>query len=400
MELISSLFLAILLGVTAGTFTGIIPGIHINLVAVTLIALSATLLDHVTAFILATFIVSMSITHTFLDFIPSIFLGAPEESTALGVLPGHKMLMKGKGFEAVKLSIIGSYLGLLLMLAIIPLIIWILPPTYSLIEFAIPYILIAASLFLILKEKNKFWALMIFMLAGILGIATLNLTVIKQPLFPLLTGLFGISLLFNSINEKTVIPTQKITQPKISKKELSKSLAAGIISSPLCSFLPGLGAAQAAVLGSQITGKISRKGFLVLLGSINTIVIGLTFVAIYTIQRSRSGTAAAVSTLLGEITLTQLLTLLSVMLLSGSIAVFIGVIIAKTFSRHIHRLNYTKLCLLIITLLVVLSIYLSGAYSIPVLITATAIGILTIKKKVRKMNLMGCLIIPVILILL
>jgi len=39
---------------------------------------------------------------------PSIFLGAPEADTALAVLPGHALLMEGRGEEAVRLSAIGS----------------------------------------------------------------------------------------------------------------------------------------------------------------------------------------------------------------------------------------------------------------------------------------------------
>ncbi|MFC1685762.1 tripartite tricarboxylate transporter permease [Nanoarchaeota archaeon] len=391
---------AILVGIIFGVFTGLIPGVHINLVAVSLIAASTFLLQYTDTFPLVVFIVSMSITHTFIDFIPSIFLGAPEESTALGVLPGHKMLMKGLGYEAVKLSIIGSYFGLLLMLLITPLVLFILPKAYPLIEKSIPYILIVASLFLILKENNRFWAFFIFLLSGVLGIATLNFMVIKQPLFPLLTGLFGISILLDSINQKTKIPEQKISKVDVSKKEITKALGASIVSAPICSFLPGLGAAQAAVLGSQISGKLTQKGFLILLGAINTIVMGLTFVAIYTIGKSRSGTAAAVNTLLNEMTLLQLTTLLFVMLVAGSFSVFIGIAISKFFAKNIQKVDYGKICWTVIIFLIIMSLFLSGFYSLIVLITASAIGILTIKKQVRKMNLMGCLIIPVILWLL
>lgn len=395
--MLTQLFLVLSLGILAGTITGLIPGIHINLIAVLLLASSTFFLEYTTAFPLAVFIVSMSITHTFIDFIPSIFLGAPEESTALGVLPGHKMLMQGKGYEAVKLSLIGSYLGLLLMLVITPIILLLLPKTYISIEFLIPYFLILASSFLIIKEKNKFWAFFIFLLSGVLGLTVLNLTIIRQPLFPLLTGLFGISLLFNNISEKVKIPNQKITKTDIPKKEISRALTAGIISSPLCSFLPGLGAAQAAILGSQISGKLSQKGFLVLLGAINTMVIGLTFVAIYSIQKSRSGTAAAVSTLLGGITINQLGFLLAVMLVAGSMSVFLGIFLAKIFSKNISKFNYTKISKAIIASLFILSFFISGPYSLIVLVTAAAVGTLTITKQVRKMNLMGCLIIPVII---
>jgi len=394
------LSIAIILGLLAGTFTGLIPGIHINLVAISLLAIAPLLLQYTSVFPLATFIVSMAITHTFLDFIPSIFLGAPEESTALGVLPGHRMLMKKRGYEAVKLSIIGSYFGLILMLFVIPIFLIFLSKVYSSIEIGIPYILILASAFLILKEKNKLWAFFIFLFSGVLGILTLNLVIIKQPLFPLLTGLFGISILFNSINQKTKIPKQEITKTEISKKEVSRALGAGIISSPLCSFLPGLGASQAAVIGSQISGKLSERGFLVLLGSISTIVVGLSFIALYTIERARSGTAAAIGQLLIEIQFNQLLALLATMLIAGSVAVFVGIFFAKLFAKNISKVNYPKLCGIIITFLFILSVLLSGPYSIIILITASAIGILTIKKEVRKMNLMGCLILPVILILL
>lgn len=87
--------LALLLGVTAGTITGLFPGIHINLVALMLFIYSSWLLGFTTPIILAVFIVAMSITHVFLDFIPSIFLGAPEEATALSVLRAIQCSWKG-----------------------------------------------------------------------------------------------------------------------------------------------------------------------------------------------------------------------------------------------------------------------------------------------------------------
>ena len=68
------LFLAITLGIIFGTITGLIPGIHINLIGAILIPLSATFLGLTTPIILVIFIVSMALTHSFIDFIPSVFL--------------------------------------------------------------------------------------------------------------------------------------------------------------------------------------------------------------------------------------------------------------------------------------------------------------------------------------
>ena len=97
------ILLAIILGCIAGTFTGIIPGIHVNLLSLIILSFSTYLLGITTPLIIAVFIISIALTHTFVNAIPSIYLGAPDSDTALSVLPGHKLLLKGLGHEAVKL---------------------------------------------------------------------------------------------------------------------------------------------------------------------------------------------------------------------------------------------------------------------------------------------------------
>ena len=98
------ILLAILIGILIGTITGLIPGVHINLVGAFLIGVSASFLFFVGPVYLAVFIVAMAITHTFVDFIPSIFLGCPDTDTELSVLPGHELLKKGQGYEAIVLT--------------------------------------------------------------------------------------------------------------------------------------------------------------------------------------------------------------------------------------------------------------------------------------------------------
>jgi len=45
--------------------------------------------------VLVVFIIAMSVTHTFLDALPAIFLGAPDADQVLNVLPGHRLLLQG-----------------------------------------------------------------------------------------------------------------------------------------------------------------------------------------------------------------------------------------------------------------------------------------------------------------
>ncbi len=113
------LILALLVGSLAGIFTGLVPGIHINLVGAIIVSLSVSLLSGIPAVYLVVFIASMSIMHVFVDFIPSIFLGAPEDGTELSVLPGHEMLKKGLGFQAVKIATLGCLFGVFIFIILI-----------------------------------------------------------------------------------------------------------------------------------------------------------------------------------------------------------------------------------------------------------------------------------------
>ena len=123
--------LALLSGILAGIFTGLVPGIHINLIAATILSLSLQSKFQTTTILI--FITAMAITHTFLDFIPSIFLGAPSEETALSVLPGHHFLLQGKANQAIKLTTIGSTIAIILTLILLPIFLKILTPLQNFI---------------------------------------------------------------------------------------------------------------------------------------------------------------------------------------------------------------------------------------------------------------------------
>ena len=87
--MLAEIILFLFFGVLAGTFTGLIPGIHINLIGGLLISLPVSIFYQVDPLYIVVFIAAMAISHTFIDFIPSVFLGCPDTDTELSVLPGH-----------------------------------------------------------------------------------------------------------------------------------------------------------------------------------------------------------------------------------------------------------------------------------------------------------------------
>ena len=397
--MILEITIALLLGVISGTLTGITPGIHINMVAAILLGLSTLLLAHFSPIILVIFLIAMAISHTFIDYIPSIFLGAPDEDNFLSILPGHEMLIQGKAYSAVVYTLYGSLAGLIIILIFSPLFILYLPLIYPHAQRIMLFILLLTSFFLIYFEKNKkIWAIIIFLLSGFLGLATLNLG-LNDSLLPLFTGLFGISSLLTSIMKKQKIPPQKITKIKsikMSRKSLFKSLFASIIASPLCSFLPGLGSGQAAIIGSEISGELDKKEFLFLVGAVNIIVLGLSFITLYTIDKYRTGIAANIAKLM-TLSLKDVYIILGVMVLTGILAFFLTIFIAKIFTKFISKINYQLLSLVIIILLCLLVHIFSGTLGILVLIVSSSLGLTCILLGIRRTHLMGCLLITALL---
>jgi putative membrane protein len=395
------ILIAILLGILAGIVTGLIPGIHINLVSLLIVSSSVYLLDIFSLTALGVFIIAMAITHTFLDVLPAIFLGAPDADTALGVLPGHKLLLKGMGYEAVKLTVIGSLFSLIITMLLFPLLIIVIPNIFEKIQPFIGYLLLIIVVYMILMEKNidkKFWALLVFTLAGILGIIVLTMPTLNQPLFPMLSGLFGLSMLIISLSNKVEIPKQRITDTiKLPKLDNIKALLAGTFSGSFVSFFPGLGPAQAAVLGSQLTGSVGPYAFLILIGSINTVNMAVSLVSLYTINKARNGAVLAIRELLTSIDLSTLFLFLATILFVGGIAAFLALFLAKFFIKIVEKVNYQYLGTGVIILITILVFYFSSWPGLLILTVATAIGIIPNIVNVKRSHSMGCLMLPVIL---
>ena len=390
------LLIALLIGIILGTITGLLPGIHINLVGAILISSSAFFLDITSPIILVIFIVSLSITHIFVDFIPSIFLGAPDEETALSVLPGHELLKNGRGYEAIFLSVLGCIIAIPMLIILTIVFISILKQIENTIKFLIPFLLILSSVFILIKEKNKTSGVIVFILAGFLGIFTLNSS-IKESLLPMLSGLFGVSSLLISIKSKTKIPNQIYEIEKIKKYELIKPIFASLIASPLCSFLPGLGSGQAATIGASIT-KLTNKGFLILIGITNLLVMGLSFSVLYVIEKTRTGSAVFVKEILEKLTINHLSIILTAIILTSIIAFFLTLKLSKIFCRLISKINYQKISIIVIILILLFVFIFSGINGILVLAVSTFIGIYCILSGNKRILLMGCLIIPTVLI--
>jgi putative membrane protein len=393
------ILISLLLGVFFGCITGLIPGIHVNLISLLVLSSAPVLLGVTSPVALGVFIISLAITHSFLDSLPSIYLGAPDAGQELNVLPGHRLLHKGEGHNAITYTLIGSMGCLLLGLLLFPIFLFSMEKIFPIVKDWIGIILIVIMSYMILKEKQKLKSLVMFLLAGCLGLLVLTgIPNLRQPLFPLLSGLFGFSILLISLIQKSKIPKQDLEKPlTIKNKNIAKSVTAASGVGFIAAFLPGFGSSQAAIVATQIVGDIGDEGFLSLVGGINTANMLISIGTAYMLGKARNGAILTVNKLLGGIGFQEMLLFLGTALVVGGIAVILALNISKIFSKLIVKVDYNKIVWSIIVFITGLTLFFDGFIGLMILVTATGIGVMAGSWKVGKNHLMGCLILPIIL---
>jgi len=395
-----ALLLAILSGILAGTFTGLIPGVHVNLLSAIVVS-SVGILSGVPPFLLAVFIVSLALTHSFLSSIPSIYLGAPDESMVVAALPGHQLLMQGKGHLAIVYTLLGSLCALVLTLLFIPFGLQFLSPLQAFLSPFIGKILLGIIIVLIIVSKKIFKNSFFFLVSGLLGLVCFSLVSQKQILLPLLSGLFGTSTLLYSLATTSLMPKQIITDSAIPlvTSELEWVTFRATLVGMLASFLPGFGSSQAALVAGMTMNKQSPAQYLLLVGGINTVNFSFSLVTMHVLSKARNGAIVGIKELLGSITFQELLLFVFVLLIVGGCSTILGIVLSKKLALLLPKVNYTRLVIGVILFLIGIVLLLSGLQGLLILLTATSLGILASKYGAQKNMLLGCLILPVIVYL-
>ncbi|MBI4173325.1 MAG: tripartite tricarboxylate transporter permease [Candidatus Aenigmarchaeota archaeon] len=393
------LFLLTLAGILIGMVTGITPGLHVNTVALLLMPLAGA----ANPYFLACLIIAVAVSHSFFDFIPSLLLGAPDPETALSVLPGHRLLHAGRGYEAVAAAVTGGIMAMLASTALLPLLLAGMPVIYGLLCGHIGMILVIVSAALVLTENGwkKLSALAIFLLSGILGTLTFNSPLLSSDviLFPIFTGLFGISSMLFSMQSATAIPQQRMRWGNIKNRLVLSGTLKGLAASIVLGILPGLGAAQASSVAqfSRAAGRDADRGFILTVGAIGTAVTVFSILSLYTISKARSGAAAAVGSFLDTFGTDEVLMLVAVSLLSAGIAAILTLAAVKRALAALAALDYRKLSLGIIGFLLLATAIFTSWGGLLILLTATSIGMLAPLFGVKRSNCMGVLMLPLIL---
>ena len=408
------LVIACFIGILIGTTTGMIPGIHVNTAGAILFASSTFLLSFLSPEFLCVLMVTMSIAHALIEFVPSMLLGVPQEGTATSILPGHRMVLQGRSKEVIRVVSVGGFGAILVTIAMLPIFAIALPILHEISKPFTWMILLVASIYLTYNltsnMRDFLWSLLLFTLSGILGWIIFQTPISSGiTLMCTFSGLFGISTILFSLNDSSTIPHQNPFYELNLDYNKFKSIFAGGITGAILGFLPGFGPAQGTVIAQAVSGANDNDdddtvNFLLATSGLNISDCLFSLIAIYIIGNPRSGIAVYMSYLIFEMSLNHLAIFIFASLIAVSVSLVLSLKLGDSFSRLMGGVDYKKLSIAVILLQIVILYVFIFYYKAPVLymtlalVTSTAMGMLPHYIGVGKSHLMGVLIIPAIVI--
>jgi putative membrane protein len=387
------------IGILLGTISGIIPGVHANTLAGVLLSFQVVLLSLFGPLVLAGAMFAALITHTFVDSVPSTFLGIPDADTSLAVLPAHALCLEGNGEEAVRIAALGSACAIVMAVPISVICFFLLPALQPFFDWWIGILLIASIGYMIVTSECPGWGLALFLVSGVLGIFSLRYAFLSWHtlggggaiLMPLLTGLFGISVLITA--SQGILPEQHFRGIRMEGRTIMKCSLLGTIAGVAVGWLPGLSTASAnGVLASLIGYDKDRRAYILATSAANTANAFIGLAALFALSRMRNGVMVALSGLP--------LPTMSEMTVVGVLAACAAYGITIVLSRSARRFNGIDGRLLnrsVIAFVIVLSIILTGPFGLVILILAAALGLVPWLVNVPRVYCMGGIMVPVIL---
>jgi putative membrane protein len=407
---------ACLAGSAVGIFTGLVPGIHVNTLASVMLIFYPAISSFVASFadpsyvpvIVSSCIMSASVVHSFVDYVPAVFIGAPDPDEVLTALPGHRLLMQGHGMRAVRAAAAGSAVGAVsaIMLAV-PVQFLMLNGLADKLDMFTVSVLVFTLAAVVLKERgiqNKAWATVLVITSGVLGLVCMDLPIPSSGilgegtlLFPMLTGLFGVPAMLSSLKNASVPEQFDDGMPPVDHIPGVK----GVVMGSVAGWYPGITATAGATLSSIFMPEDRPERFISVVASIGTVTTVFSLVTLSVSGSGRSGTVLVIKEMVGDGISGFCSPEFLLLLFSCAIASFIGyhamISVGKTMSRLTDRIDSVLLNKAVICFIVVLVVLLTGPFGLLILLISSLIGMIPLDIDMGRIPLTGCLMLPVVI---
>lgn len=453
-SIVVSVLISSFAGTGVGICTGLVPGLHVNNVAAVVVASSASVASAFhslgsvfgctgAATLISSFLVAALVAHMFSESIVATYLGIPSGDT-VSLLPSHRLARMGLGGAAVRASADGSLSGAVLGLLLVPPICFILGPpldAYSSIRQVMGFVVALMSVILIASEgfgrrkpvRRLVLASALFLISGLIGFIVLDTNYcacdvpdfpwmrdgfvrISSLLLPLFAGLFGVPTLLLSLGSSSVVDggvdvgsaPRKRLNPDLRPREIVLSSLGGV----LVGWIPGVTSGSSATMCASVSKDAVPEGgapedaarFIWLYSAISSCGAVLSVGALFVIARARSGIMQAAAHFLGDLaldidglySLVPMTAVLLSMLVSAMVCHSLICGMSASLMSKLQRMLCSDVAaMLSLAFVASLVLYLTGVRGGLLFVATGCLGLLPPMSGVRRINLMGCLLVPI-----
>jgi putative membrane protein len=415
---------AALAGTVISSLLSCIPALHIYNVAGLLVILALKVQGLVAGEVLAMFMLGLVVGYAVLNTVPSVFFGAPDDSTIFIVLPGQKYLMDKRGFEASVLAGVGGLGGLLVLLLLSPLMPRVFPVVRTIVGPHLHWILGAIVVFMLMSEWPKgsdrghtglakfldAWrslgaGLLTFLLSGILGMILFYSNLVPaemafQNLMPAFIGLFAIPWVLMNLVSQARVPEQHVARSvDLSPGLIARGVGAGALGGLFAAFFPVVTGGIGGFLAGHATAQHDDRLFIVSQGASKLVYYVGAFVFFFVpgLHLTRGGMAWMLSVLYTPYTPATYWHAIAAVVVSGVLAFFMLLWLSRGAAYLVTRVDYRWISAATLVLLVGVVLALTGWGGLLIAVVATGIGLLPVLWGSRRMNCMGVLLLPLTL---
>ena len=354
--------------------------------------------------------------------IPSILLGAADESAVFTVLPGQAYLMAGRGYEAVMLTAAGGLGGLLFLVAVAgPMAPLLLPTARAVLSPHFHWMLWCVICFMLMAEWPKggtmgqggwpkfldAWrslaaGLAAFLLSGVLGFilmyrSPVAVSVAFQNLMPAFVGLFALPWLLLNIASATAIPEQQIANALgTSRWTLLRGIGTGIAGGGFAAFVPGVTGGIGGMLAGHATAQSDDRAFLVSQGASKAVYYVGAFLLLFVpgAELTRGGAAWMTRGVCQVDGPRHYSLVLGSIAVAGAAAFLSAGPLARLTIRLALRWGYRWISGAALAVSVALVFVVTGVAGLTVAAVATGIGLIPVLYGSRRMNCLGVILLP------
>jgi putative membrane protein len=415
---------AALAGTVLSSLLSCLPALHIYNVAGLVVILAVKAEGLFPGEVLAMFMLGLVVGYAVINTIPSIFFGAPDDSTLFVVLPGQRYLMERRGFEASVLTGVGGLGGLLVLLLLAPAMPRLFPVVRAVVGPHLHWILGAILLYMVLSEWPKgsdrgrgglakfldAWrslgvGLLTLLLSGLLGLVLFYSSLVPaemafQNLMPAFVGLFAIPWVLQNLLSQARVPAQHASRSvDLSPGLIARGVGAGALGGLFAAFFPVVTGGIGGFLAGHATAQRDDRLFIVSQGASKLVyyVGAFLFFFVPGLHLTRGGMAGMLSILYTPYTPATYWLAIAATLLCGALAFGLLLVLSRAAIGLVSRVDYRWVSAGTLVVLIGVVAALTGWGGLLIAAVATAIGLLPVLWGSRRMNCMGVLLVPLIL---